>query len=136
METIQKTFQEILEFSGYANKYLKDHPGDNKFRYALLRTVKFTNRVAITFNDRRDAINIKYCLAADDGKGEILRDERGDYRFTKDAMLKRNADLSSLLKEETELQVHYATELPEGLSQIDKDNFTGFVIKESDGTSA
>ena len=130
METVKKTFQEILEFSGYANKYLRDHPADNKFRYALLRTVKFVNRVSITFNDRRDAINIKWCLAADNGKGEILRDERGDYRFTKDAALSRNGEMAQLLNEETDLSVYYATELPEDLTQIDKDNFTGFVIKE------
>lgn len=134
METVKKTFQEVLEFSGNANKYLKDHTTDTKFRYALLRTLKFSNRVAITFNDRRDAINIKYCLAADDGKGEILHDERGDFRFTKDAMLARNGEISSLLKEETDLNVYYATELPEGILQIDKDNFMGFVIKEVEPT--
>lgn len=132
MDTVKKTFQEVLEFSGYANKYLRDHTEDNKFRYALLRTTKFVNRVIVAFNDRRDAVNIKYCLADADGKGAILHDERGNYRFTKEAALKRNDEMSQLLNEVTDVTVYYATELPEGLSQIDKDNLTGFVIKETE----
>jgi len=130
METIKKTYQDLNEFYGVAQRYVQEHPEDNKLRYALGRTLKSAGRALSDYRDAVEEINVKHCLAADDGKGEILRDPNGQYKFTKDGMSKRNAEIAKLFRSTASLQVHFASELPKDLSLADRDNFVGFVIKE------
>jgi hypothetical protein len=87
------------------------------------------------YRDKVDEINIKHCLAADDGKGEILRDDRGQYKFTKEGMLKRNAEIAKLMHSEIPLEVHFATQLPDDLAISDRDSFLGFVIRGEENES-
>lgn len=135
MEKIKRTYQEIGEFSEAARNYLAAHPADNtKFSYALNRTAKSANRVLTDYREKIDEINVKNCLAADDGKGEILRDDRGQYKFSKEGMLKRNVEVSKLMRSEVDLDVHFASDLPKELSASDKDNFLGFVIRDEEET--
>src|SRR5947209_18516731 len=91
MESIEKTYQDVNEFYQAAQRYLQEHPEDNKLRYALNRTMKSAGRVLADYQDKVEEINIEHCLAANEGKGEILRDDRGQYKFTKDGMLKRKS---------------------------------------------
>jgi hypothetical protein len=135
METIKRTYQEVGEFSDAARRYLQSNPQESKLRYALNRTLKSVTRLMAEYRDKVDEINIKHCLAADDGKGEILRDDRGQYKFVKDAMLKRNAEVTKLMHSEVELEVHFATQLPDDLPISDRESFLGFVIRD-DGESA
>lgn len=134
METIKRTYQEIGEFSEAAKGYLQTNPTENKLRYALNRTAKSANRVMTEYREKIDEINVKNCLAADDGKGEILRDERGQYKFSKDGMLKRNSEVSKLMRSEVEFDVHFASDVPTELSPTDRDNFLGFVIRDEEPT--
>lgn len=131
MEQIKQTYQEIGEFLDAGRRYLEQHPEDSKLRYAVNRTVKSATRLMTDYRDKVDEINIKHCLAADDGKGEILRDDRGQYKFTKEGMLKRNAEVSALVRSEVSFDVHFATDLPKDLSQADRDSFLGVVIREN-----
>lgn len=132
METITRTYQEIGEFSDAGRRYLQSNPQENKLRYAINRTLKSVGRVMQDYRDKVDEINIKHCLAADDGKGEILRDERGQYKFTKEGMLKRNAEVAKLTHTDVKLEVHFVTELPKELSISDRDAFLGFVIRDEE----
>src|SRR5205823_4610183 len=134
METIKRTYQEIGEFSDAARNYLAANPTENKFRYALNRTAKSAGRVLTEYREKIDEINIKNCLAAEDGKGEILRDERGQYKFSKDGLLERNKEVSKLMRTEVPIEVHFAPELPQDLSATDRDAFLGFVIRDEEPT--
>src|SRR6266446_975287 len=134
METIQKSNQEINEFYSAAQRYLQGHPEDNKLRYALVRTVKSASRVLGQYQDGVEEVNINNCLAADDGKGAILRDARGEYQFNKEGALKRKAQIGELFRKKISLNVHFATNLPEDLSLSDRDAFLGFVIREEEQT--
>lgn len=132
METIKLTYQEIGEFVDAGRRYIEQHQEDSKLRYAINRTLKSATRIMTDYRDKVDEINIKHCLAADEGKGEILRDDRGQYKFTKEGMLKRNADVGALVRTEVPFEVHFATDLPKDLSQADQDSFSGIVIREND----
>lgn len=132
MEKIETTNQDANEFFAHARSYLQTHPEDNKLRYALNRTMKSASRVLGEYQDGVEEININNCLAADDGKGAILKDTRGDYQFSKEGALKRKTQIGELFRKKISLDVHFATELPEDLSLADRDNFIGFVVREED----
>jgi len=132
METIETTYQQANEFFSVARNYLQIHPEDNKLRYALTRTIKSASRLLGEYQDAVEEVNINNCLAADDGKGAILRDARGEYQFTKEGALNRKAQIGELFRKKVSLNVHFATELPKDLSLSDRDAFQGFVIREND----
>ncbi len=134
MEKIETTYQEANEFFSVARGYLQMHPEDNKLRYALTRTMKSASRVLGEYQDGVEEININNCLAADDGKGAILKDARGEYQFNKEGALKRKAQIGELFRKKISLNVHFATNLPEDLSLSDRDAFLGFVIREEEET--
>jgi len=134
MEKIETTYQEANEFFGIARNYLQMHPEDNKLRYALTKTFKSASRVLGEYQDGVEEININNCLAADDGKGAILRDARGEYQFNKEGALKRKAQIGELFRRKISLNVHFASELPEDLSRSDRDAFLGFVVRDEEET--
>lgn len=129
MEQVKKTYQEVIEFYNSANRYMQSHTENNKFNYALARTHKSAGRVFGAYKDRVGDLEVKHCLAADDGKGEILRDERGKMKFTKEGLLKCSEEQVALFTTEVPLDVHFAAEVPDDLSLVDRECFTGFVIR-------
>lgn len=132
MEQVKKTYQEVIEFYNHAQRYMQSHGEQNKFNYALMRTHRTAGRVFGDYKDKVGDMEVKHCLAADEGKGEILRDERGKMKFTKEGLLKCSEEQVELFKSEVTLDVHFATEVPDDLTLVDRECFTGFVIKQSE----
>lgn len=132
MEQIESTYRDVNDFFTAANQYVQQHEEDNKFRYALVRTLKSAGRVLGEYQDKNQAINIKHCLAEDGGKGAIIREPNGEYKYTKDGLLKRNEERVKLFNSSVKLDVHFCSEaeLPTKLTGPDRDAFMGFVIKE------
>lgn len=130
MDTIQTTYRDVHDFYNAAQRYVQEHAEDTKFRYAMVRTLKSAGRVVGQYQDKVNTLNIDFCMAADDGKGEILRDQNGQVKFTKDGMKKRDEARGKLFDSTVKMEVHFASELPKDLSLTDRDAFAGFVIKE------
>lgn len=130
MDQIQSTYRDVIDFYNTANRWIQEHKEESKFRYAVARTLKSAGRVVGQYQDKIEGINIDFCMAEDDGKGEILRDPHGQYKFTKDGMRKRNDARAKLFDSPIKFDVHFASELPKELSETDRDAFLGFVIKE------
>jgi hypothetical protein len=140
--TIKRSYQEIAQFDREARAYLvrreanwknanpesKASPPASKFTYAVNRMLKRSQAVIQDYHEQIEEINIKYC--SEDKDGNIATDERGQFKFRREELLKRNKDQRELFKTKTEIEVYMATEVPDDLSQEDKDTFSGFVIPE------
>lgn len=126
-----KTNLQLVNFINFARLYAGQHPEQTKFRYALERTEKRLEKAIQTYSDALSDLQIEH--AATDEKGALLTDDKGGFRYTKDGLRGRNKGQRDLLQTNiAEFEPYYATELPENLSQIEKEVCAGFVIAEED----
>jgi sugar-specific transcriptional regulator TrmB len=123
-----KTYRDCFEFVRAANQWISKHDEESKFKYALTKVTKKLARIQEKWNECIEEANIEHC--ATDKEGVILRDERGQYKYTKDELIKRNKRVSTLYDSNVEIQSHFATEVPEDLTELEKEVFTGFVLKD------
>lgn len=131
---MNKTNEEVLEFLGVAEVWLQKNQDDSKFCYAVDKVAKDARSVKKHMEHLINDINVKHAIE-DGTPKKLLRNERGEYEYTKNGMLARNKDARELLEQTTEITPHFA-EAPEGLRQDLRDAFTGFVIKEgTNGTT-
>jgi hypothetical protein len=100
----------------------------SKLSYAVVRTAKRCERVIEKFNDAMEDARLDNCMTDEKNKA-ILRDERGEYRFTPDGLRKVTEKRRELLDAEVELELYFATELPPDLSSDARVAFEGFVIR-------
>lgn len=121
-----KTNMEIINFINFARDYMKEHEKPTKFRYALERMEKRALKVHETYAEGIAEANIEN--AATDKDGAILTDEKGNFRYTKDGIRKRNQEHRALLEKAVEIEPYMATEVPDDLSAQAKQVCGGFVI--------
>lgn len=124
------TYEAIYVFLLVSQVWLaaKEENAKSKLGYALqkvrLRAEKLWNQYQAKVED----LNIDHCVV--DDKGVILKDEKGEYKFTKEGMKARNQARQKLYESEVEIDPHFVTaKLPE-LSTSEQLAFIGFVMRE------
>lgn len=126
--TIKKTFAQIADFDSGARNWLVRNPASTKFKYAIERVLKRCQDVLSDYKQKHDEITISN--AATDDKGVLLTDERGNFRFKPEGMIKRSREQLELVRSETEIEPYIATEPPKELTVAESDLFMDFVLKE------
>lgn len=144
-EIIQKTYREIGVFDSSARQYLareeakwrsanpenKSAQPVSKFTYAIQRMLKRSQSVLENWGEIVQDLNIKH--ASEDKDGNLDSDGRGQFKFKRDELLKRNKEQRDLFGSQTEIEPYYATSVPEDLDPEDREIFIDFIIKDEGG---
>src|SRR5882724_6960915 len=125
-----KSYRECFEYVRTAGQWIAKHEEESKFKYALTKVSRKLARVQEKWQELIEEINIEHC--ATDKEGVILRDEHGQYKYVKEELIKRNKEVNSLYNQEVNIEPHFATEVPEDLTYLEREVFGGFVIKVDD----
>jgi len=139
---IKKTYQEIATFDGEARGWLAKNTENTKFSWAIKRVLKRTQAALQEYREKAEDITIEHCSV--DGAGNIIIEEGRDplgrpmerYKFTKEALQKRNDEQRTLFKKQVDIEPYVATDLPKDLSEEDKELFMDFVLKEPSGQTS
>ena len=99
---MKSTFLEYFNFVAVANNFLQQHPEESKLKYALEKVGKLNKTLGDDYSAATEDLRIDFCET--DDKGIILRDEKGNYRFTKDGLKKFNAGIKALQLKEVEVK--------------------------------
>lgn len=125
-----KTYQDCFEFFRAASQWISRHDEESKFKYALTKVSRKITKLQEKYQESMEEINIEHC-ATEDKTGVILRDQQGQYKYTKDELIKRNREVNKLFHSEVEIEPHIATDVPEDLTSLEREVFDGFVLKEA-----
>ncbi len=130
------TNKELLEFVQSAQQYEARRDADTKvkgeapkltkFDYALGKVLKKAIRKLELFNEKQSKVEIDNC--EEDDKGVILRDERGNLKFKKESLLKRNSELQKIGDEEVELEPHIVKTIPPSVTIKEQLAFNGLIV--------
>ena len=99
---MKSTFLEYFEFVASANNFLQQHPEESKLKYALEKVGRLNKSLQTDYSDSCEDCRIDFCET--DEKGIILRDEKGQYKFTKENLKKFNAAVKALQTKEIEVK--------------------------------
>lgn len=133
-----KTNLQLINFINFSRLYGKvdkdgkaiPNPPKTKWTYALERMEKRLTPQIEAYQEAAADLQIEH--AATDEKGAIMTEPDGRFRYTKEGLLARNKAQKKLMNQTVEFEPYYATDLPENLSQIEKETCAGFVLKEED----
>ncbi len=135
MEKVEKTFEEVVDFSNEASKVLTSVDIDDKLKYALVKLIGDPNSVKkgsltnIFKNTQKDSVTLQIEYASVDDKGNLLTDAKG-YVYTKENKIALNKALDDLASKKFEITPFYVEEqYLNPLTEDQKDLFKGFVIK-------
>ncbi len=140
---MKKTYEEIFDFIEISQQWLMKDKADpkepdygpnaeTKLGYAVQKMLSRFKKTHKRYQARVEETQIDNCMT--DEKGRILKDERGSLEFTKEGILKRNAEIQALGEQEIEFEPHIACELPKkenseiDLSFAELEAFEGFVL--------
>jgi hypothetical protein len=98
----------------------------NKFEHAVGRALKGLRRAAEEHADSTVDINVEHASLDKDGN-LVMDGER--FRYSRDGMKARLTALRALMDVEHEVEPYFATEVPEDLTEDERDAFTGFVLR-------
>lgn len=132
------SWNKLVEFANAATIYLKTHPGETKLSYAINRTLPKLARLNEAVVARLGDIDADYCLTekTKDGNEVIMREENGDFRFDREGWKKRNAERVKFLNAaEIELDVYFASGVPDTLTETELQAFEGIVVDPIDVTA-
>jgi hypothetical protein len=123
---VTTTYRDLLEFYQTANSFLAQKENDDtKLRYALARMVKRAKRIIEKVDQQKEDALVENC--AEDETGNIRRDSRGSYVYSKTGLAKLNAQVRALVDQNVEIEPYYVQ--VNGLDELTSLAFEGFVIK-------
>jgi hypothetical protein len=123
-----KTYEEVFTFIQLGNAWLtRNDKKDSKFKYGLTKELKAAVALGNKYNEQIEDIDIDHC--ATDDKGVILRDEKNELRFTKDGIKARIKARRELFKSSVEIEPYFASDVPDDLTEFEKEVFAGFVLR-------
>lgn len=125
------TYERLFDYIGAASAWLKETKDSQansrtKLGYAIQRMSARAQKLSEKYQRKLEDLRIEHCSI--DDKGLILRDERNQYRFTKDGLTKLNRAQEELYGSDVEIEPYYATAIPKDLSAIYVEAFFGIVI--------
>ena len=142
---MKTSWRKILSFNNFVAGFkageqvfpgwLALHPEESKLNYAIKRVVAQVAKINEAIQVKFENLDIDNC--AIDANQVILRNPDGTLAFTKEGLKVRNAARAALLDaEDIEIEPCYATEIPESLTEQEREFFIVFVIKEEEKLSA
>ena len=140
---VTTTNDRVFNFIQVASGWLVKNEGANaktKMGYAISRVLPRAQKIVEQYQEeyryKLEDANNDHCMT-DEKTKEILKDSRGDLKFTQEGTRLRNQAIRDWLKETkdkpVEIEAYFATELlrvPEDITFAEADAFTGFVMKE------
>lgn len=120
------TFERISEYSKEAREYNKNN--DNKLSYANKKVLKQLDKIQEEVDELIEEARINHCSV--DDKGNVLRNDKGGYEFTKDGIRNLTKDLKKIKLMEFEIKPYIAQVIPDDLTEEQIDAFVGIVITE------
>ncbi len=135
---MKKTFKQIREFSIYSGLIAMRHP-NTKISYAIKKVLKKLVKIVDEYNGKLEDIRIDHCFTNSDGVIEynVTKDGSGNevrhYKFKKDELKKKLKEEREVAEEwnskEFEVEPYLATEVPEDITDEEKEALDGFVLK-------
>jgi hypothetical protein len=131
MNKTKQSYKAIFNFIANANVYLKINQEETKLKYAIERTGEKVNEVTKEYVQKLKDLKLEHALSEANGKVPFTTNEQGEreYEYTKEGLKALDKAIENLFNEEVEIEVYYATELPETLDEGFKQVFKGFVIE-------
>ena len=107
---------------GYINEKgeLTDKP-QPKIVPAIKNVLKQTDKIMAEYNDELDNLRLDHCLVDEKTKA-VLKDEKGNYRFSVDGTKKLKADIKKLLEEKVEIHQRIVQD-----SEVDPEEYESFI---------
>lgn len=132
METNKKTYKQVFNFNVNANNYLKLHTEETKLKYAIERVGKANESVINSYYQKLADLQLEHAYANEKGVVPFTTNEQGTrvYEYSKEGLKKLDKAIEDLFNSEVEIQVYYATELPEDYDNQWDEIFKGFVIND------
>jgi hypothetical protein len=126
---LKTTYEQLFIFARAAQAWLaKDKANENtKLGYAIHKMLTRSEQFQGRYNNAVSDLQADNCATGD--KGVILRDARGNMEFTPEGIKKLTQQRQALYESEIEVEVYFATQVPEDLTDIERDDFAGFVLK-------
>lgn len=126
---MKTTYEQIYQFAFAARTWLSrdEKNAERKMGYAIKRLSPRIEKIQQRYQNAREDIQIDCCST--DDKGIILRDDRGEYRFSKSELKRRNKEWQELFESAVEIKPYIATEIPDDLTDEEREAFAGFVIE-------
>lgn len=125
-----KTNLQLVNFINFARMFIKQHEEKTKFRYALERIDKRLEPHTGAYMASLYDLDLEH--AATDEKSVLITGEKEQFRYTKDGLRARSKARQELLAKTFEFEPYFATELPDNLSEVEKQVCAGFVLKEEE----
>ena len=126
---MKTTYEDLFEYHRISQEWLKlESNTDTKLGYAIKRTQKRVEKAIRKHQRLERDINADNC--ATDEKGIILTDPTGGFKFTPAGLKAVNIAVEQLADKEVEIEPYYATAIPDGLPELEREVFRGFVLKE------
>ena len=123
------TFLGYFEFVAAANNFLQQNPEESKLKDALEKVGKLNKNLQDEYSAAVEDCRIDFCET--DEKGIILRDEKGQYKFTKENLKKFNTAVKALQTKEIEVKTWaYDLSQDEFTDEEAKAIFEKFLINE------
>lgn len=141
MDQSKRTYRDIKTFILVA-VVLQNHPTRTipiTLEYAISRVLKGCRKADDDFNDEISRVNIENASTDEKGRNLASGAHPGQLVYTKEALLKRNAEERELLDTEVEVGIYMAKPIkdpkseriiPFPLTAAERDAFEGFVIPE------
>jgi hypothetical protein len=125
---LKTTYEQLFIFARAAQAWLakdKANPA-TKMGYAIHKMITRTEQHQNRYNNAVADLQADNC--ATDDKGVMLRDARGGLEYTKDGFKKLTKQRQALYETDIEVEVYYATLIPTDLTDVERDEFAGFVL--------
>ena len=126
---MQSTFSEYFSFIAAANNFLSQHPEESKLKYALEKVGRLNKTLGEDYSAATEDLRIDFCET--DEKGIILRDEKGQYKFTKDKLKSFNSAVKALQTKQIEVKTwDYDLSQDEFTDEEAKEIFAKFLVAD------
>lgn len=122
------TNEKLITIRTLAINYINAEKENSKFKYALTKLVKRSDKALEPFFEKRGDILVD-CASVDE-KGNLIETESGKYSFTPAKKKEFAAKTKELFPLEVEIEPYFCTEVPKELDQSMIEEFVGIVIKE------
>jgi len=125
----KRTYEEIIDLSIRMEIFLKENTENinTKLGYAIKKITPQITKINKLHNDEVININIDCCAV--DADGIILKDEKGNLRYTKEKQKERNKKIDALLSKVYEIESFFCSDLPKDLNKDYLEHFDGIFIE-------
>ena len=127
--TTKRTYKDLFTFIQAATLWTQKNKGESKFRYALKKVLKASEKLQAAYQEKIEEFDIEFCSV--DKDEIIIKDAQGNLSFTKENLRKRNAKRRELFETVVEAPTHLVDKAPDGLEDFFVEAFEGFVLKST-----